>query len=150
MQIQVEHDLICCSWRWSLEQYVAIKVNAISQPSRRAPAENELDIMRHISQVDPQHKGWHFIRKLSDSFALEGKSGTHSCLVLEALREPLWLYRRRYVGGVIPPGILKILMQMILMQMILHALDYLHSECRVIHTGRLYAEPGLFSFSDLN
>lgn len=101
--------------------------------------------MRHISRVNPQHKGWHFIRKLCDSFALQGTSGTHSCLVLEALREPLWLYRRRYVGGVIPPDILKILVQMIL-----HALDYLHSECRVIHTGRLYAMPPLWPFSDLD
>ncbi|UKZ77952.1 hypothetical protein TrVFT333_005686 [Trichoderma virens FT-333] len=80
-------------------------------------------LMRHISQVNSQHKGWHFIRKLFDSFMLEGTSGIHSCLVLEALREPLWLYRRRYIGGVIPPDILKILTQMIL-----HALDYLHSE----------------------
>ncbi|KAH8651739.1 kinase-like domain-containing protein [Ilyonectria robusta] len=124
-------------WRWSKEKYVAIKVNAISQPSRRVPAENELDIMRHISRVNPQHKGWHFIRKLCDSFALQGTSGTHSCLVLEALREPLWLYRRRYVGGVIPPDILKILVQMIL-----HALDYLHSECRVIHTDPSIFERG--------
>ncbi|KAF5018891.1 hypothetical protein F66182_9110 [Fusarium sp. NRRL 66182] len=82
-------------WRWSQEKYVAIKVNATSRPSRRVPPENELDIMRHISQVNPQHRGWHFIRKLSDSFTLETSSGTHSCLVLEALREPLWLYRRR-------------------------------------------------------
>ncbi|KAL3590806.1 hypothetical protein FPOAC2_13008 [Fusarium poae] len=116
-------------WRWSREKYVDIKVNAIKQPSRRVLIENELDIMTHISQVNPQHKGWHFIRKLSDSFKLEGTSGTHNCLVLEALREPLWLYRKRYIGGVIPPDILKILVQMIL-----HALDYLHSECCVIHT----------------
>ncbi|EHK16493.1 uncharacterized protein TRIVIDRAFT_195425 [Trichoderma virens Gv29-8] len=116
-------------WRWSREKYVAIKVNATSQHSRRVHTENELDIMRHISQVNSQHKGWYFIRKLFDSFTLEGTSGIHSCLVLEALREPLWLYRRRYIGGVIPPDILKILTQMIL-----HALDFLHSECRVIHT----------------
>jgi serine/threonine protein kinase len=88
--------------------------------------------MRHISQVNPKHKGWHFIRKLSDSFELQGALGTHSCLVLEALREPLWLYQTRYIGSVIPPDILKILMQMIL-----HALDYLHSECRIVHTGTL-------------
>ncbi|KAF4949127.1 hypothetical protein FGADI_9131 [Fusarium gaditjirri] len=115
-------------WRWSQEKYVAIKVNTTSRRSRR-PKENELDIMRHISQVNPQHKGWNFVRKLFDSFALQGASGTHSCLVLEALREPLWLYQTRYIGGVIPPDILKILVQMIL-----RALDYLHSECRIVHT----------------
>lgn len=122
--------LFVCSWRWSQEKYVAVKVNALNQPSRRVSAENELEIMRYVSLVNPQHKGWHFVRKLSDSFTLESASGTHTCLVLEALREPLWLYSKRYVGGVIPPEILKILVQMML-----HALDYLHSECRVIHTG---------------
>ncbi|PCD32589.1 hypothetical protein AU210_008836 [Fusarium oxysporum f. sp. radicis-cucumerinum] len=44
-------------WRWLHEKYVAIKVNAIKQPSRRAPLENELDMMTHISQVNPQQKG---------------------------------------------------------------------------------------------
>lgn len=89
--------------------------------------------MNHISRANPQHKGWHFIRKLSESFLLEANSGTnhhHVCLVMEALREPLWLYRERYTGDVVPPNILKILMQMIL-----HAVDYLHSECQIIHTG---------------
>lgn len=91
--------------------------------------------MNHISRENPQHKGWHFVRKLTDSFSLNGTSESHVCLVLEALREPLWLYRRRYVGNVIPPDILKILVQMIL-----HALDYLHAECHVIHTGNSHLQ----------
>ena len=128
--VHVDCDLTPRSWRWSQERYVAVKINAIRNPSRRISAENEVDIMRHLSQVNSRHHGWHFVRKLSDSFMLESTSGNHVCLVLGALREPLWLYRRRYMGGVIPPDILKILMQMIL-----HALDYLHSECQIIHTG---------------
>lgn len=50
-------------------------------------------------------------------------------MVLEPLREPLWIYQQRF-GGVIPSGLLKIILQMIL-----HGLDYLHSECHIIHTG---------------
>lgn len=68
------------------------------------------------------------MRKLVDSFTI--MDGKHDCLVFEPLREPLWLYCRRYVGGVIPADILKIILQMVL-----HGLDYLHSECQVIHTG---------------
>ncbi|RSL67614.1 hypothetical protein CEP53_002903 [Fusarium sp. AF-6] len=116
-------------WRWSEEKYVAVKVNASGHLSRRASPENEVEIMEHISRVNPQHKRWHFVRTLSDSFAVSGASGSHVCLVLEALREPLWLYRRRYTGNFIPPEILKILVQMIL-----HGLDYLHTECQIIHT----------------
>jgi hypothetical protein len=128
--------LTCCSWRWSKEKYVAIKVNAIGQPLRRAPPDNEIDILRHISKVNPEHAGWRFNRNLSDHFSLEGSLGTHRCLVMEALREPLWLYCKRYVGGVIPPAILK--MQI---QMILQGLDYLHSECKVIYTGKSRSWP---------
>lgn len=72
------------------------------------------------------------MRKLVDSFTIDGASGKHVCLVFEPLREPLWLYCRRYVGGVIPSEILKIILQMIL-----QGLDYLHSVCQVIHTGMM-------------
>lgn len=62
---------------------------------------------------------------------MHGPKADHTCTACEALREPLWLYRRRFVGNVIPPDILKILLQMIL-----EGLDYLHSECHVIHTSK--------------
>ncbi|KAF5560228.1 CMGC SRPK kinase [Fusarium phyllophilum] len=69
--------LTCRRWHWSSEKYVAIKVNATNQRSRR-PKEHELDIMRHISQVNPKHRGWHFIRKFSDSSELQGALGSQS------------------------------------------------------------------------
>ncbi|KAI1045016.1 hypothetical protein LB505_013350, partial [Fusarium chuoi] len=115
-------------WKWSTEKYVAIKVKATKSSKARASAEREVDILKHINQTNPKHNGWHFIRKLTDTFNLESPYGSHPCLVLEPLREPLWLYCSRYIGGVIPPDILKILLQMILL-----ALDYLHTECYVIH-----------------
>lgn len=117
-------------WRWSKERYVAIKISTSHRAARNSAAENELDILQHISRANPHHKGWHFVRRLLDSFAIDGVSGTHLCLVLEPLREPLWLYCKRFVDGVIPSDLLKIIVRMIL-----HGLDYLHSECRVIHTG---------------
>ncbi len=86
--------------------------------------------MRHVSRANPQHLGWRYVRKIEDSFALEGPSGEYPCLVLEPLREPLWLLCHRFVGGVIPSEILRTIVQMILA-----GLDYLHTECQVIHTG---------------
>ncbi|VTT61417.1 unnamed protein product [Fusarium fujikuroi] len=115
-------------WKWSAEKYVAIKVKATKSSKTRASAEDEINILQHINRTNPKHNGWHFIRKLTDTFHLESPYGSHPCLVLEPLREPLWLYCSRYIGGVIPPGILKILLQMILL-----ALDYLHTGCYVIH-----------------
>lgn len=128
--------LILGSWRWSKERYVAIKINASSRLYRENAAETELSILEKISRANSQHKGWLFVRKVLDFFTIDGVSKKHVCLVLEPLREPLWIYRRRYVGGVIPSDILKLILQMIL-----HGLDYLHSECQVIHTGMISGSP---------
>ncbi|TWU71613.1 hypothetical protein ED733_000622 [Metarhizium rileyi] len=117
------------SWRWSRERYVALKINALNHRSDQNTAENELAILEHISSANKKHEGWHFVRRLLGSFRIEGVAGTHLCLVLEPLREPLWLYCQRFVGGTIPSNILKIIMRMIL-----QGLDYLHSECQIIHT----------------
>ncbi|KAF4495324.1 CMGC SRPK kinase [Fusarium agapanthi] len=118
-------------WKWSAEKYVAIKVKAPMNSKRRASAENEIEILQHINRTNPKHHGWHFVRKLTDTFNLESPYGSHICLVLEPLREPLWLYCSRYIGGVIPPDTVKILLQMILL-----AHDYLHTECHVVHAGK--------------
>lgn len=123
--------LTICSWRWLKERYVAIKINAKKLFPEKGAVENELAMLRRISQTNPKHQGWHLVRKLVDSFEIEGSKGKHPCLVFEPLREPLWLYCKRFVDGVIPFDVLKIILQMIL-----QGLDYLHSECQIIHTGK--------------
>ncbi|KAJ5469927.1 hypothetical protein N7530_007284 [Penicillium desertorum] len=116
-------------WRWLKEKYVALKVNSSAHHSRQNAAQAELDILRRISEANPLHKGWGFVRHPLDSFTLQNGLGRHLSLAFEPLREPLWIYRQRFIGDVIPSDVLKILLQMML-----HGLDYLHSECHVIHT----------------
>lgn len=122
-------SLIKYRWCWLRDKYVALKINA-SFPHRRGAVEAELDTLRLISETNPRHKGYPFVRHLLDSFQLEYESKNCLVLVFEPLREPLWLYRQRFIGDTIPSDVLKIMLQMIL-----HGLDYLHSECHVIHTG---------------
>lgn len=117
-------------WRWLREKYVALKINSSAHHSRENAAQTELDILRHISEANPRHQGWEFVRRPLDSFSVEHGTARHLGLVFEALREPLWIYRTRFIGDVIPSGVLKILLQMVL-----RGLDYLHSECHVIHAG---------------
>ncbi|KAL3482074.1 kinase-like protein [Aspergillus californicus] len=116
-------------WRWLREKYVALKINSSSHHSRENAAQAELDTLRHISEANPQHKGWGFIRRPLDSFILEHGLARYLTIVFEPLRETLWIYRKRFIGDVIPSDVLKILLQMVL-----HGLDYLHSDCHVIHT----------------
>ncbi|KAH9818206.1 dis1-suppressing protein kinase dsk1 [Teratosphaeria destructans] len=113
----------------SLQRALAERpVLSSGQCAREEGPESELAIPKRISQANPRLEGWHFVRKLADSFHVDGVVALNLCLAFEPLREPLWLYQRRYIGGVIPPEILKILLQMIL-----HGLDYLHTECQIIH-----------------
>ncbi|KAL4875070.1 protein kinase [Aspergillus karnatakaensis] len=97
-------------------------------PRRRGTAEAEQDTLRLISETNPQHKGYPFVRHLLDSFHLQHESKKCLVLVFEPLREPLWLYRQRFIGDTIPSDVLKIMLQMIL-----HGLDYLHTGCHIIH-----------------
>ncbi|CAG8306747.1 unnamed protein product [Penicillium salamii] len=108
-------------WRWQREKYVALKINSSSHHSRENAAQAELDILKRIPEADPRHKGFEFVRRPLDSFNLENGLVRHLSLVFEPLREPLWIYRQMFIGDVIPSGVLKILLQMIL-----HGLDYLH------------------------
>jgi serine/threonine-protein kinase SRPK3 len=50
------------------------------------------------------------------------------------MREPLWLFRRRVSGE---DRVTRLSMPLIktYLQILLEGLDYLHSECHVIHTG---------------
>jgi serine/threonine-protein kinase SRPK3 len=97
------HLLTLSRWRWLEERYLAVKIKANRPNSPLKASEGELGMLRHISKANPRHKGWHFVRKPLSSFTLDGVSGKHQCLVFEPLREPLWLYRERFIGNVIPP-----------------------------------------------
>ncbi|CAG8900350.1 unnamed protein product [Penicillium egyptiacum] len=110
-------------WRWLREKYVALKINSTAHHSRKNATQAELDILKHLSEANPLHKGWGFVRRPLDSFTLKDGLARHLSFVFEPLREPLWIYRQRFIGYVIPSDVLKILLQMML-----HGLDYLHSE----------------------
>ncbi|GES66813.1 related to dis1-suppressing protein kinase dsk1 [Aspergillus terreus] len=116
-------------WRWSDERYVALKINSNNSHTRKAPGDAELEILRHVMRANQRHEGWQFVRKLLDSFSIQGTAVSHVCLVFEPLRESLGRYCKRWQGGVMPPEIFKIILQEIL-----QALDYLHTECHIIHT----------------
>ena len=69
-----------------------------------------------------------------DNFEVPGQNGPHLCLVYEPMREPLWLFQRRWENGKLPPALLKVYLRFLL-----RGLDYLHSECHIIHTGEIEA-----------
>lgn len=106
---------------------MALKIannNAIS-------ANHEREVEEHISTVDPAHRGRSLIRTLLDSFQVNGPEGSHSCLVYPPMREPLSMYQRRFDDGKMPLPLIKTYIRTLLT-----GLEYLHKECRIVHTGK--------------
>ncbi|KAI9832065.1 MAG: hypothetical protein M1826_002393 [Phylliscum demangeonii] len=81
---------------------------------------------RHLAKTNPSHKG----------FEVTGPNGIHSCLVLEPMRESLELFRRRLKQSKFMLELLKAYLKALL-----QGLDYMHSECHIIHTGEVKLHP---------
>jgi serine/threonine protein kinase len=95
-------------------------------------ASHEREVEEHISAVEPSHRGRSVIRTLIiDSFEIEGLEASHSCLVYPPMREPLSIYQRRFGNKRTPLPITKTYIRALLT-----GLEYLHRECRVVHTGK--------------
>ncbi|OAQ58757.1 kinase domain-containing protein [Pochonia chlamydosporia 170] len=74
--------------------------------------------------------GLSYIRTPIDVFDLPGDGGTHKCLVFEPMRETLSQFQQR-----LPRQRLGLSLFKAYMFCLLQALDYLHTDCRLIHTG---------------
>lgn len=104
-------------------------------------ANHELRIEYHVACANPQHEGHRWVRTLAEHFEEKGPHGTHLCLGYEPMREPLWLFQTRCRNRRFPLGLLKGYIKLLL-----KGLDYLHSECNIIHTGKYICYPTLSLF----
>ncbi|KAG6137300.1 hypothetical protein E4U28_004643 [Claviceps purpurea] len=109
-----------------LPRYVSIKIAALDHDEDAA---DEMEFLKLISNANPPHEGLKYIRVPLDTFDLQGENGTHSCLVFEPMRETLYKFQRDLPGEKFKLPLFKAYMYMLL-----KALDYLHTECRLIHT----------------
>ena len=87
---------------------------------------------QHIAKIRSRHQGRAYVRLVQDSFTIQGPFGEHLAMVFEPLREPIWLLGRRLGTVAVPPTVLKAFLKLVL-----QGLDFLHSECHIIHTGKL-------------
>lgn len=110
--------------------YVAIKIATCTDGSM-ATAEHELKLSQRIAAANPSHPGAGYIRTPIDNFQIDGSHGIHICLVYRPMRETLYDFRSRFKNQRFPPQILKLYVVLLL-----QGLNYLHSECHLIHTGK--------------
>ena len=93
----------------------------------------EFQIYKQLNQGSSWHPGHAHIRKALDIFTIPRSGGDHPCLV----QKPMWesfrdlLYRNpshRFTEDLLKAGLMQIFL----------ALDYLHTECKLVHTGKAY------------
>ena len=97
-------------------------------------AEEERQIEECIANTDPSHRGHALLRPNVDSFEVTGPNGRHLCLAYEPMREPFWLFQRRFKDRLIPLPLVKAYVLFLLV-----GLDYLHTGCKVVHGGAYFS-----------
>lgn len=109
---------------------MALRISTRRPQGQEEEEDVEQLVTHHIARANPHHSGYEFVRGLDETFAITGPKGVHTCYVHELLREPQYALRSRFVRNVFPLFLLKAFIRFIL-----SGLNYLHSECHVIHTG---------------
>ena len=90
----------------------------------------ELAAYNRLDTITTSNTGSFLVRKLLDSFKAKGIEGEHQCLVHEPLGMSMELLRRLNPERKLPEKVLKVFLVHLL-----QALDFLHTDAEMIHTG---------------
>lgn len=115
--------------RYSYRRYVALKI-FVQSKSLGQYLDNELKIYKRLEGASRRHPGRKYVRSLLDSFDLTGPEDRHRCLVHPPLWESVLAFLNRNPIRRLPVPILAVTLHRLFL-----ALDYLHTECKIIHTG---------------
>lgn len=115
---------------WDLEdkRYVALKIVKSAQHFTET-AKDEIKILKAVRDSDPLNPRRNKTVQLLNDFKIVGVNGTHVCMVFEVLGHNLLkLILKSNYRGIPLPNVKSIIRQ------VLEGLDYLHTECQIIHT----------------
>lgn len=98
---------------------------------RRGVGKDEFEVYEHIGKANPSHPGYRHVRTALDTFELQHGGGSHHCLVQKPMwdswRDMLrWNPAHRFTEELLKAGLSQLFL----------ALDYLHTECHLVHTGK--------------
>ena len=108
--------------------YVTLKI-FIKSASMGHQLDDELKMYQQIDRPS-KHPGRNAIRSLLDSFHIHGPGDKHQCVVHPPLFESVWEFFHRNPVQRLPKPVLAFTLRRVFL-----ALDYLHTECQIIHTG---------------
>lgn len=102
--------------------------------TRNESDQEEFQIYKYLKQGNTSHPGYAHVRTALDTFTIPHPRGDHHCLV----QRPMWesfrdlLYRNsnhRFTEDLLKVGLMQVFV----------ALNYLHTECKLVHTGKKYS-----------
>ena len=108
-------------------RYVTLKVCERNSTQAR----REIEVYQHLNKITTRHTGSRLVRTLLDTFEINSSNGTYQCLVHKSLGMSLSTLQARSRYQRFP----QILLTPTLIHILL-ALDFLHTEALVIHTGK--------------
>lgn len=104
----------------------------INAQSLGKQGDSELAVYKHISASasSSKHEGRTAVREVLDAFDVAGPDGIHRCLVHRPLWESVLTFLHRNPIRRLPLPVLAFILHRLFL-----ALDFLHTECKIIHTG---------------
>lgn len=100
--------------------------------TREGLDQDEFEIYQRLSKGNSKHPGYGYVRTASELFAIKGPKGEHKVLAQKPMWDSFEDILRRNPSHRLPEEILKPLLAQVFL-----ALDYLHTECQLVHTGEL-------------
>jgi serine/threonine-protein kinase SRPK3 len=97
--------------------------------------DDELQMYKRMERGSKYHPGRNAVRSLLDSFDIDGPEDKHRCLVHPPLWESVLTFLHRNPVQRLPAPVLAFTLKRLFL-----ALDYLHTECQIIHAG-IYSNP---------
>lgn len=110
-------------------RYVMLKI-FVQASSMGQQVDNELNMYKYMEQSPTAHPGRDVIRTLLDTFYIDGPQDKHRCLVHLPLWESVLAFLRRNPIERLPSPVIAVVLHRLFL-----ALDYLHTECHIAHTG---------------
>ncbi|KAI1939046.1 hypothetical protein LOZ66_003124 [Ophidiomyces ophidiicola] len=107
--------------------YVTLKI-FITSTSMGQQLDDELTMYKRLERGSKSHPGRKAVRVLLDSFDVNGPTDKHRCLVHPLLWESVLTFLCRNPIHRLPVPVMATVPKYLFL-----ALDYLHSECKIIH-----------------
>lgn len=130
---QKRHDPVTKLTLHRLEQYVAVKVCAVhlSEDGTHDHRPHwEWEAYSRLLRMRTEHEGLHSVRRLTGRFKLEGSMGAqHPCFVYKMACMNVFEMRKLWDDRTLHPEVTQDVLKAVL-----RALDFLHTEARIVHT----------------